>query len=179
MSSGNTIDVFTCLQCQSIVHEFDLANKVLDTSEYSPNTNGVYNLPASIDHVDLVTDLVRQSLSAQKNIKFQNSFTREYLPGSFLKLHTDRADLDVTLSVCLEIPPDIVWPLNVSNVEWPGTAWNNALPDYTTWTSNYTEYNLQPGQGAVALGLKYPHWRNNIPPGLRRAVYVFYHWNIT
>ena len=176
MSSGNAIAVFTSDQCQAIVQGFDSDIKLHDTSEYSPNTNGVYNLSAANKYVDYVTNLLRQHNNI--NVAFQNSFTREYMAGSRLKLHTDRAGLDLTLSVCLEFPTGASWPLRVSNVEWTHGVWNNTLPDYSLWTTNCTDFDLKPGQGVIANGIKYPHWRDNMPENMHRAVYVFYHWNI-
>lgn len=40
-----------------------------------------------------------------------NTYCREYDNGAKLDKHTDRSDIGVTLSVCIENPSNLVWPI--------------------------------------------------------------------
>ena len=173
-------EIFTQEQCQEIISAFDSSALVPDDFGYSPNSFGIANLPAANKHSLLLTEKMFEAFrnpGSESRIRFKNSYTRKYLYGSELKLHVDRPGLDITLSVCLEIPENFHWPLKVSNVKWLEGDWNDTLSDYSSWTNDYTGYDLQVGQGAFALGRKYPHWRDPFPGQEdQRAVYVFYHW---
>lgn len=40
-----------------------------------------------------------------------NTYCREYNPGAVLDKHKDRADIGITLSICIENPSNIEWPI--------------------------------------------------------------------
>lgn len=40
-----------------------------------------------------------------------NAYCREYTNGSYLPMHTDRDDIGVTLSICIENPTNLQWPI--------------------------------------------------------------------
>lgn len=168
------MQVLTPQECAEIVNEFDsIDNKIDENSQhYYFNSAGIGNLPSTLQHVDKIT---KRLLNKYPDIKFSNTYTRQYNKGSILKLHTDRVGLDLTLSVCLEKKTPIAWPLNISRAVWHGD-WRLDV-DETRFKKEYDSYDPSEGVGALCEGRKNPHWRDEFKCGDdERAVYVFYHW---
>lgn len=142
--------------------------------EFYKNSYGVYNLPETLHYVSELTRTVRDT---HPNAKFANTYTRCYRKGSILGIHTDRSELDITLSVCLENSKKYYWPLNISNKEWCG-SWDTTA-DVTPYKNDFFAVDMQEGEGAFCEGKKYPHWRDPFEcEDDERAVYVFYHWTL-
>lgn len=166
--------VFTPAQCQEILDEFDAFDKKNDenTSEFYKDSVGAYDLPATITHVDRLTAQVREMFPGAV---FQNTYTRAYAQGSYLKIHTDRDGLDITMSVCLEKTTPVAYPLCVSKVAHEG-LWDSGI-DAAPYKTSFASYDMPTGMGVVMEGRKYPHWRDALDcRDGERAVYAFYHW---
>lgn len=162
-------------ECQEIVSEFDACDSKLDESgeSFYRNSVGVGNLPTTIKHVDRLTAYIHKKYPGAV---FSNSYTREYRKDSFLRIHTDRVGLDLTMSVCLEKNTPIAWPLHVSKKIYNSKEWSTSI-DVSAFTEDYDSYDMAPGVGVVCEGRKYPHWRELFDCEENdRAVYVFYHW---
>jgi hypothetical protein len=108
-----------------------------------------------------LTPLIKQT-TGLNNLVEENSYTRIYYNGATLKRHIDRKGLDLTLSVCTFTNLDKPWELHVE-VE----------------KGKVLSFETKPGQGALILGTKMPHWRNDLV--CKEDQYViqsFYHWKI-
>jgi hypothetical protein len=166
--------VFSPAQCQEILREFDAFDEKNDenTSEFYKDSVGAYGLPSTMTHVDRLTAQVQEMFPGAV---FENTYTRSYSKGSYLKIHTDREGLDITISVCLEKTTPVSYPLCVSKVTHEG-LWDsgtNAEP----YKSSFASYDMPTGMGVIMEGRKYPHWRDALDCNDgERAVYVFYHW---
>jgi hypothetical protein len=166
--------VFDSNQCINIVQEFDaFENKHNeDGLEFYKNSVGAYDLPATLQHVENLTTEIQKKFPGAV---FKNSYTRAYHKDSFLKIHTDREGLDITLSVCLEKKIPAAYPLYVSQATYEG-VWS-ADVETTQYTKNFKAYDMPVGVGSLVEGRKYPHWRDPLDcEEGERAVYVFYHW---
>ncbi len=169
--------VFTQQECAELVSAFDASpdKQSEDNAEaFYKNSYGVYNLPETLYHVGKLTQMVREKYPTAK---FANTYTRCYRKGSILGIHTDRSELDITMSVCLEKRPDRLWPLNISNKRWYGD-WD-VHTDPVPFKSDFYSVNAEVGEGAFCEGKKYPHWRDPLDcDDDERAVYAFYHWTL-
>jgi hypothetical protein len=166
--------VFSPAQCQEILCEFDSFDKKNDenTSEFYKDSVGAYDLPTTILHVERLTAQVQKMFPGAV---FQNTYTRAYARGSYLKIHTDRDGLDITMSVCLEKTTPVAYPLCVSKTEYTG-EWSSDV-DAAPYKNSFTSYDMPAGMGVVMEGRKYPHWRDALDcKDGERAVYAFYHW---
>jgi len=108
-----------------------------------------------------LTPLIKEK-TGLNNITEENSYTRIYYNGAQLKKHVDRKGLDLTLSVCTFSNLDKPWELHVQVEK------NKVL-----------SFDTKPGQGALILGTKMLHWRDDLV--CRDDQYViqsFYHWKI-
>lgn len=123
------------------------------------NSFGTARIPEYEELLHELTFLIKTKTGYQ-NIVAENSYTRIYYNGSDLKRHTDRQGLDVTLSVCTFSDINKPWPLYVTDLQ------------------NQTQaIETQPGDGALILGTKYPHWRDKLATGEhQKVIQSFYHW---
>jgi hypothetical protein len=168
------MNVFSLAQCQEILCEFDAFDQKNDenTSEFYKDSVGAYDLPATMMHVDRLTAQVQEMFPGAV---FENTYTRSYSRGSYLKIHTDREGLDITMSVCLEKTTPAAYPLYVSKVTHE-KEWDSSV-DTAPYTSSFSAYDMPAGMGVVMEGRKYPHWRDALDcKDGERAVYAFYHW---
>ena len=171
------ITIFSPEECASLTAAFDA---VEDKNEengqvFYKNSKGVYNLPASLAYVDRITKRVQQRYPGAK---FANTYTRVYTRGSHLGIHTDRQELDISMSVCIEDRNNLEWPLFISTGTYSGEEWDNSA-DSAHFKENYLGVVLPLGQGAIMEGRKHPHWRDELLCGeAQRAVYAFYHWTL-
>lgn len=169
--------IFDDQERAELVAAFDASPNKQDEDgreEFYRNSYGVYNLPETLHYVSELTRTVRETYP---NAKFANTYTRCYRKGSILGIHTDRSELDITLSVCLEKDKKHHWPLNISNKEWYGN-WDTDT-DPAPYKADFVSVDMQEGEGAWCEGKKYPHWRDPFEcEDDERAVYVFYHWTI-
>lgn len=171
------IPIFSPEECASLVSAFDeVENKVNeDHLTYYKGSEGVHNLPATLAYVDRLTKRVQRRYPGAK---FANSYTRVYRRGSYLGIHMDRKELDISMSVCIEDRNNLEWPLFISTGTYSGEEWDNSA-ESGHYKDDYLGVVLPLGQGAIMEGRKHPHWRDPLMCGeAQRAVYVFYHWTL-
>lgn len=171
------IYIFSPEECASIVSAFDgTENKVNEDSQnYYKNSEGLYNLPATLAYADRITKQVQKYYP---KATFVNSYTRVYKRGSYLKIHTDREGLDITLSVCVEDKNNLEWPLYISAKKYKNKEWDRSTDD-TEFKNQAFGIVIPVGQGAMMEGRKHPHWREELLCGeSQRSIYVFYHWSV-
>jgi len=173
----SNLKIFTPEECAMLVKEFDESKDYLDENDqpFYKNSYGVFNLPSSLQFVDRITEKFKEKYPT---IKFANTYTRSYSRGSFLKIHTDRHTLDLSLSICLEDKNNLDWPLCISAKKYPKDEWDLST-DPKPYEENYLEAHMGVGYGAVMHGRTFPHWREELLCGEKqRAIYIFYHWTI-
>jgi hypothetical protein len=132
-------------------------NYEADKTHYA-NSYGSGRIPELLKEL---TPLIKEKTGLQ-NIVEENSYTRIYYNGAMLKRHIDRKELDLTLSLCTFSNLDKPWELHVE-------LDNGKIASFET----------KPGQAALILGNKMPHWRDDLI--CRDDQYViqsFYHWKI-
>ena len=126
------------------------------------NSYGTARIPEYEKVLNELTPIIKKKTNIH-NIIIENSYTRIYFNGSDLKKHKDREGLDLTLSICTYSDIDKEWPLYVEDE-----------------TGKIHIINTEPGDGALILGTKYVHWRDQltVPEG-KKVIQSFYHWKIT
>ena len=93
----------------------------------------------------------------------------------FRSIHTDRSDLDLTLTICVYSDIDNSWPIHVSNIPHQG-EWKFDKPD-SYYKSDYKTFHTPVGTGVTCLGRIYPHWREPLVCAEnQKVIQVFYHW---
>lgn len=125
------------------------------------NSYGTGRIPEFEKILHELTPKIKKAVGIN-TITEENSYTRIYYNGATLKKHVDRKGLDLTLSVCTFSNLDKPWELHVE-VE----------------KGKVLSFETKPGQGALILGTKMPHWRDDL--ACRPDQYViqsFYHWKI-
>jgi hypothetical protein len=128
---------------------------------YYANSYGAGRIPEFEKELFELTPMIKEKTGMQ-NIVEENSFARIYFDGGALKRHRDRVGLDLTLSVCLFSNIDKPWPLYVE-VE------PNVINEFETPV----------GDGALILGTKMDHWRDDLVCTSKQAVVqAFFHWRI-
>ena len=176
MRWDSDIQIFTPEECKELADEFFAHPTKTDENgmpEFYKNSLGVFNLPRSLKHVERLTNVF---IKKYPGIVFANSYTRLYQRHSVLKLHTDRKDLDLSLSVCLEDKNNLEWPLNISAKPYNEDDWD-LNEDPVEYKKSYVSAYCNLGYGAVVEGRKFPHWRDELLCGeSQRALYIFYHW---
>lgn len=140
-----------------------------------PLTESFYNLPETLKYVQRFEDYLKPIYG--DNMVFANTFTRLYKRNSFLRIHTDREGLDVTVSLGLR--RDVPWTISVSHIPI-GPDWSNESKyDKTDWFRHYTSYDLYPGDFAHCYGRKNPHWRPTLECEEGQCnIYAFFHWTL-
>lgn len=139
----------------------------------TPLTEAVYNLPATLRYVPRFEEYLKKIYG--DNLVFSNTFTRLYKNGSFLRIHTDREGLDVTVSLGLR--RDVPWTISVSP-KLTTPEWSNHVSfDKSSWLKTYSSFDLYPGDFAHCYGRRNPHWRDKLVCGEDQCnVYSFLHW---
>jgi hypothetical protein len=177
MTTIKLANILTLQECKEIEESLkSIENKNIEKGGFCANSVGYYNAPETLKYVDRFESLIK---STGVNIAFENTYTRSYKVGSFLKIHTDRKNLDFTISLCIK--KDVNWPLNISSkrIYIPDNesgGWNPILePDY--WAKDFVAFDNDPGDAVLAEGRKYPHWREQIECNDdQENIYAFYHW---
>lgn len=136
-------------------------------------TETFYNLPTTLKFIERFEAYLKPIYGS--DIKFENTYTRMYKNGSFLRTHTDRSGLDVTISLGLK--RDVPWSLNVSPKPL-SSDWNNSASyDKSAWMKEFTAYDLYPGDFCHCFGRKNPHWRTTLQCNANQNnIYTFFHW---
>lgn len=169
-------NILTKKQCDHIAngmlskHKVNATNK--DTTIYSNGAYGFYDLPEAMYFVPRLHNFIKRDYG---NVVFKNNFTRIYSKGNQLKIHTDRAGLDITLSLCVLFEPSREWPIYVSNVAIEG-LWRENLP-IESYIKDSAPYVTPVGSGVACLGTKNPHWRDPLEcDDGQLVIQAFYHW---
>jgi prolyl 4-hydroxylase len=157
---------------------FDNADYQIDENKdeggFYKNSKGAYNLAPTLAFVGRITNAVKRMYP---NAEFCNSYTREYKRGSYLGMHIDRVELDLTLSICIENKNNIDWSLNISS-KTCNNIWSEET-DHDKYKTSFNSVSLPVGYGAFIKGKQNPHWRDELLCGEnQRMAYVFYHWTI-
>jgi len=138
----------------------NILNYESDKKHYA-NSYGTGSIPEFEKILRELTPKIKEAIGLD-NITEENSYTRIYYNGATLKKHVDRKGLDLTLSICTFSNLDKPWDLHVE-VE----------------KGKVLSFETKPGQGALILGTKMLHWRDDLV--CRDDQYViqsFYHWKI-
>lgn len=151
--------------CNKLVTEFYNKKKTYPSADgggtaVNPNTTYGYRGYGEFDKYLNIIKPTITSLNGNKKIKNVNSFVREYKNGSFLKKHTDRDDIGITLSICLFSNIKTNWLLcaEYDNVE--------------------ISHNINIGDGLLIINSdKIVHWRNELVCNDDESVIqLFLHW---
>lgn len=111
---------------------------------------------------DGVTEMV-QHITGIPNLKQSSMFGRIYRNGSILPPHTDREDLDWTLSVTLFSSLQSRWPLKVQLLD-----------------GKIVDQQNQIGGGALFKARNLTHWRDKLECSeYEFSVHLFMHWKET
>ena len=125
------------------------------------NSYGYGRIPEYEELLRELTPTIK-NVTGLHNITVENSYTRIYFNGASLKRHVDRVGLDLTLSLCTFSNLDKPWDLHVE-----------------TEGGKVLSFDTKPGQGALILGTKMPHWRDDLVCGSDQyVIQSFYHWKI-
>jgi len=172
--------LLTQQECAAIANEIlylDSLNRVdRSPNNYVAHAAGTGDFGSALRVVPKLTQAVVNHFSSHGRFSFSNNYTRIYYPGSYLKVHVDRSDLDITLSVCIQSPPNLSWPLYVSEAPMDSSWERQGLiepPDNIPRVG----YTTSPGQGVATLGTRCPHWRLPLrcAPG-ECVIQAFWHW---
>lgn len=180
MAAKLVADVISLDETKGIIDSLNIVpGRTTENNDYVKNAMGYFSAPETLRYVDRIEQFVKEQYG--NSIKFKNTFTRVCYNDSFLKIHTDRFDLDYTVSLCLK--RDIAWPLCVSTkiIDVPenqSQAWDyEKYPSEHPWLNEYEEFDCMPGSMIIAAGRQYPHWRNPLVCDENQTnIYVFYHW---
>jgi hypothetical protein len=167
-------------ECSAIADEIlhlDKINRIdRAPNNYVANAAGQGDVSATLGVVPRLTQVMIDRFGDQRNLKFSNNYTRIYYPGSYLKVHVDRSNLDITLSVCIQSPPNLRWPLYVSDAPMDSSWEQQQLIEPPPHISR-VGYTMAPGQGVATLGTRYPHWRLPLECAVGECVIqAFWHW---
>ncbi len=144
----------------------------VESTEFNPGTIGKYDLPEALV---LVPFLHKKITANFGTLKFKNSFARIYQNGNYLKCHTDRPGLHVTLSVCVYDDTGVDWPMHFSKRLVNG-PWNSNWK-VDAFKQSYSSFVTAVGDGVVCLGTRVPHWREPLACAPdKKIIQVFYHW---
>lgn len=172
-------NALTVEECDIILQEWFHLEKDFETpNEYIGSDlkpiQSLKNISTSHIFVEKLQKLAEEKYG---KLNFENTFMRSYPTGSELKIHTDRGELDVTLSICLWKPKDLEYPIFVANEIYEGKSITDDLSQHEIVKENSQKYNLNIGEGCFLEGKKYPHWRP-IQPHDKSFFYIFYHWSL-
>ena len=171
-------DILTKQQCNTIANamiylyenEIENLNYEKDDCYY----NGSYGFRGIHEAEQLLPIIEEKVLKHYTGYTFDNVYTRIYKNESTLNVHTDRQDLDLTLTVCVYSDISVSWPIHVSNIPHQG-EWNFDKSDY--YKSDFKSFNTPIGTGVSCLGRIYAHWRDKLVcQENEKVVQVFYHW---
>jgi hypothetical protein len=153
-------------ECNFLSRQFDIDKKTNPSTD-GFKSSGVINSygfrPNNKEFNAYLDKLATKILTFDRNITDLikvNTYVREYKNKSFLKKHTDRKDISVTLSICLE---------STINKNWPFFA-----------EVNNEEYSFTTKVGDAVLLFdadKIVHWREELNcEENQRVVQFFLHW---
>lgn len=156
-----------------------IENKIF-SSPYKEHTEYCLAYGGNVAETDAYIKRIETKVKeiCKRDINYSNSFSRVYVNGSFLNIHTDRPGLDITVSLCVRKDAKEDWPLCVSKTSLVShmSLWNNEQ-DHSNFKQNFIPINLEPGDAGFVYGTLQPHWRDKLICGPNeKNIYVFYHW---
>lgn len=154
-------DEMRCAELNRIAIDYHARNSLSFEGKdfHYGNSFGTARIPEYEKVLQEITPII-MAKTGYHNMIVENSYTRIYLNGADLKKHTDRVGLDVTLSVCTFNDIGKPWPLYVTDLNGVTQAIETA-----------------PGDGALILGTRYPHWRDKLEIAEhQKVIQSFYHW---
>lgn len=160
-------------ECLDICDNLPECDKITESSNYYQGTTGWLMPDIAKKYLPQAQSLISQDYTITE---LTNIYVRTYHPGCVLKMHTDQARYDVTMTVCVEnTDPDFELCVSTETFlpEWPF----GAEPDLKKYYDSYQSYDLRPGDAVSMQGRIYPHWR----PEKRHdtdSTYIFYSWQI-
>ena len=145
--------------------------------EHYKNSFGIRDLPEALEYKEYIDNIIKQNY---ENIVFECAYTRLYQNGSYLKIHLDRPDLDLTLSICTFSNTNKEWPVSVSRNTINPKYFRHGVDKTNAFYEDVKEDIFTPvGWGATFEGRKYPHWRDSLVCGPDEyIVQTFYHWKM-
>lgn len=163
-----------CEQLTKEVIEAEKGGKLSkETGTFYRYSCGINDFKPVIETLPLIESVIKKDFP---HAIFENTYTRIYRNGSFLKHHTDRVNLDLTLSVCLYSDVDMKWPLCVSRKVFEG-LWDDS--PFELYSDDYDKILTPVGTGAIMLGTKSVHWRDTLMcKPEQKVIQTFYHWKL-
>jgi hypothetical protein len=132
------------LLCRFIAEEFNLmlANDYLATDDKQvEKAYFAYGLPVTEALLTMLMPTVAKETGAELLPTY--SYSRVYLPGAWLKKHTDRPACEVSATLALAQKTDKPWPLCLESKD-----------------GQTVEVTLSPGDMLIYAGMEMPHWRD-------------------
>lgn len=130
--------------CRFIAEEYNLmlANGMLALDDKQvEKAYYAYSLPATEALLGMLLPTVAKETGTELLPTY--SYSRVYLPGAWLKKHTDRPACEVSATVALAQKTEKPWPLGIQSRD--GQA---------------VEVILNPGDMLIYSGMDMPHWRD-------------------
>ena len=136
--------------------------EMVEYSAYSaPKSTGVRT--DTISECDIWLYVLKEQIEDIVGFKIKpvNTYCREYVNGSSLPKHTDRKDIGVTLTVCIENPTGVEWQICSKDYDDSVTCKDIKVTDgLIIYNSNELE-----------------HWRDELICGEDEYVFMmFLHW---
>jgi hypothetical protein len=132
------------LLCRFITEEFNLmlANGYLATDDKQvEKAYFAYGLPATEALLTMLMPTVEKETGTELLPTY--SYSRVYMPGAWLKKHTDRPACEVSATVALAQRTDKAWPIFLESKD-----------------GQTVEVTLSPGDMLIYAGMEMPHWRD-------------------
>jgi hypothetical protein len=154
-------------ECKNLLEIFEIEKKIIPSSDVSviySGTKNSYGFKPSSNYFNLYLDKLKPNIlafdSTITKLLNVNTYVREYSNKSFLEKHTDRKDISITMSICLESTIKNTWPLNA-----------------TIDNKDYS-YSTKVGDGILLFNAdKVTHWRDELDCiDDERVVQFFLHW---
>lgn len=149
-----------------IYHDLDYLKDKLHGICYPFKVFDMMDIPFKID--EAVKSRYKESLV------FNRSFLRIYYKDSYLPIHTDKDDLDLTLTINIGGIED--WPIYISNIET--NDWKMASgPGSEVYKTDYETIITPKGSGVCCYGKRFPHWRDILVCNENDyVIQLFCHW---
>lgn len=160
----NAIPLEDCEKITQLV--MDLMCNRPDMVEYNPvqvpNSTGVRT--DIIPECDIWLHILKEKIEEIVGFEVDavNTYCREYVNGGALPKHVDREDIGITLSVCIENPTNIEWP--ICSKDYDGSV---ICKD------------IKVGDGLLIYNShELEHWRDELVCGEDEYVFMmFLHWD--
>ena len=143
-------------------------------THYVDNVKSIYDLRESLKFVPKIHSRIIRDYG--NDYEFNNTFIRIYYNNSYLTHHTDRKDLDITLSINIDSTLDEDWPMYVSNILYNKESWDG-LEKKDRYEKDCSPHITKVGDGLAIYGRKHVHWREKLV--CREDQYflqIFYHF---